>query len=146
MQMIIIDRQLYPWKDISNPALNEKKKEKGENEARASIPNPVKLFLAIALMLKTCFNVGNNLTPNNAYNILSDFLCSLMKIRTTNKTKEIMVLVAMQSIKLTMVLLLQIIIYKEVKSPLFIYIYIFNNTNCVKATAHYQNRNIVSII
>ncbi len=88
MQMIIINRQLYPWKDISNLALNEKKKEKGENEARASIPNPVKLFLAIALMLKTCFNVGNNLTPNNAYNILSDFLCSLMKIRTTNKTKK----------------------------------------------------------
>ncbi len=118
------------------------------------IHNPVKLVLSVALTSITCLNVGNNLTPNNAYSILSDFLCSLMKIchsfsMVFNIKPKIMVLVAMQSIKsskLTMVLLLQTIFYKEVKSSHFYLYSAFNNTNCVKATAQYQNRKIVSII
>ncbi len=36
MQIIIIDEELCPWKDIRNPA-PKKKKKKDENEARVSL-------------------------------------------------------------------------------------------------------------
>ncbi len=83
MQIIIIDGQLHPWKDMSNLA-----PKKSENEVRASLHNPVKLF-----WLLTSFNVGNNFTSTNSSNILSEFLCSLTKVshgfkrNKTNKKK-----------------------------------------------------------
>ncbi len=64
----------------------KKKKRKMKPVHHFQVHNPVKLFAL--LMLITCFNVSNNL---NASNILSEFLCSLMKIShgfTSNKTKN----------------------------------------------------------
>ncbi len=42
------------------------------------IHSAVKLFWVLRLI--TCFNVGNNFTTTNAYNILSEFPCSLTKV------------------------------------------------------------------
>ncbi len=93
----------------------EKKKKKDEARAFSGrLHNPVKLFWLLTLI--TRFNVGNNLTTNNASNILSDFPCSLIKIKhgfTMNKTKN-HGSCSHGNHKLTMVLLLQIIVYKEV--------------------------------
>ncbi len=117
MQMIIIDGQLCLWKDIRNME-PRKKKKKTKTLLRASlsdIHNPVKLFWVLRLI--TCFNVGNNFTTTNASNILSEFPCSLTKVSHGFNTQKIiiMVLIAMVTAYiLTMVLLLQIIIYKEV--------------------------------
>ncbi len=72
------------------------------------IHKPVKLFLAV--------DVIANFTTTNASNILSEFPCSLRKIShgfNTNKTKN-HGSSSHGNHKLTMVLLLQIIIYKEV--------------------------------
>ncbi len=103
MQMIIIDGQLCPWKDIRNPAPKKNKKKMKTKPVRhfqvGYIHNPVKLFWVLRLM---CFNVGNNFTTTNACNILSEFPCYLTKVShcfNTNKTKkqqqQLMVLVAM---------------------------------------------------
>ncbi len=59
------------------------------------------------LMLITYFKVSNNFT--NASNILSDFPCSLTKISHKKNYSS-----SHGNHTLTMVLLLQIIIYKEV--------------------------------
>ncbi len=83
-------------------------KKKKENEAHASLHNPVKLF-----WLLTCLNVGNNFTPQT--NLI--FSCSLMKIThgfNMNKTKN-HCSCSYGNRKLTgFIRLLQIIIYKEV--------------------------------
>ncbi len=116
MQMIIIDGQLCPWKDISNPAPREEKKKLKRSLCITfrHIHNPVKLFWLLRLI--TCFNVGNNFTTTNAFNILSEFPCSLTKIShgfNTNKTKN-HGYCSHGNRKLIMVLLLQTIGYKEV--------------------------------
>ncbi len=91
-------------------AQKKKKKKTSENEARASLHIPVKLF-----WLLTHFNVGNNFTSTNASNILSEFPCSHTKIShgfNKNKTKN-HCSCSHGNRKLTMVLLLQIIIYQK---------------------------------
>ncbi len=89
------------------------------------IHNPVKLFWLLTLIM--CFNVSNNLTPNNASNILS-FHVPLRKLAMvlTQIKPKIMVPVSHGDHKWSMVLLLQIglIVYKEVLG-LYIYIYIY---------------------
>ncbi len=57
-----------------------------KDEARAAFLGSLPHFWLLTLI--TCFNVGNNLTTNNAYNVLSDFPRSLTKTShgfTTNK-------------------------------------------------------------
>ncbi len=93
---------------------DEKNKKINKVEARASLHNPMKLFWLLTLI--TCFNVGNNFTTTNASNILSEFPCSLTKIShgfNTYKTKNYCSC-SHGNCKLTVVLLLQTIIYKEV--------------------------------
>ncbi len=108
----------YTHEKTSGIRRREKKKKKDEASASlfqvAYIHNHVKLFWL--LTLTTRFNVGNNLTTNNTYNILSDIPCSLTKIShgfTKNKTKN-HGSCNHGNHKLTMVLILQIIVYKEV--------------------------------
>ncbi len=92
LQIIIIDGELCPWKDISNPPPRKKKALKPVSHFQVMlgyIRNPVKLFWVLRLI--TGFNVGNNFTTTNASNILSEFPCSLMKVShgfNTNKTKK----------------------------------------------------------
>ncbi len=91
-----------------------KKKKRDENVARASLSGRLH-------SVKTCetflaVDVIANFTTTNASNILSEFPCSLTKIShafNTNKTKN-HGSCRHGNRKLTMVLLLQIIIYKEV--------------------------------
>ncbi len=113
MQIIIIDGQLCPWKwhQQSGAEKRKRKKMKPVHHFRY-IHSPVKLFWLLSLI--TCFNIGNHF--NDTSNILSEFPCSLMKIShgfNTNKTKN-HGSCSHGNHKLTMVLFLQIIIYKEV--------------------------------
>ncbi len=114
MQMIMDN---CPWKDISNPAARKKKmKTKPVPHCQEGyIHNPVKLFWVLRLL--TCFNVSNNFTTTNASNIFSELPCSPKLAMVL--TRIIIIIINHSSCshgnrKLTMFLLLQIIIYKEV--------------------------------
>ncbi len=63
--MIIIYEQLYLWAIT----IRRRKKKKEKDFQVGYIHNPVKLFWLLTLIMR--LNVGNNLTTNNASNILS---------------------------------------------------------------------------
>ncbi len=101
----------------------KKKKKKMKTLLRVSlsdIHNPVKLFWVLRLI--TCFNVSNNFTTTNAFNILSEFPCSLTKVSHGFKNNHGSYSHGNRIYILTMVLLLQIIIQRSIKIICFVVI------------------------